>query len=246
MARITIESINTELAPNGWKCVSEKYENLDSQLHFKCNEGHDVYSTWKRIRSRRECPMCADNELANVDAKVVPKKGKQRILALDQSSHMTGWCVIDDGTLVKYGTFNAGAGDEAERFNRLKMWFCSMVATWKPDFVGFEGIQLQDTSDGDKSKKMGVTVFQTLARTQGVLMETAFSLKLPFEIVPTNTWRSHAGVKGRTRTDKKTSMKLLIKQWYDVTVVDDIADAIGIGKYVSDRVVSAVTTEQWD
>lgn len=246
MARIGIAAINEELTPTGWECVSDKYENLDTPLHFKCNEGHDVYAPWKKIRNRRECPVCMANEYVEVDTKIIPKKCKQRILALDQSSHITGWCVIDDGQLVKYGTFDAGQGDEAERFNRLRMWFCSMAANWKPDYVGFEGIQFQENSEGDKSKRMGVTVFQTLARAQGVLMEAAFGLKLPFEIVPTNTWRSHVGVKGRTRSDKKTSMKLLIKKWYDVSVVDDIADAIGIGKYIADHAIHAVVTEQWD
>lgn len=246
MARISISSINEELALTGWSCVSEKYENLDTQLHFKCDEGHDVYSTWKKIRSRRDCPTCASNEYANVDMKVVPKRGKQRVMAFDQSSHISGWCVIDDGQLVSYGKFAAGAGDEAERLNKIRMWFCSMATSWKPDYIGFEGIQYQATSEGDKSKIMGVTVFQTLARVQGVLMEAAFGLKIPFEVIPTNTWRAHVGVKGRTRTDKKMSMKLLIKKWYDISVVDDIADAIGIGKYLADHAIKAISTEQWD
>lgn len=244
MARITIESINKELKEYGWKCVSDTYQNLDSELHFQCDEGHDVYSTWKKIRSRRECPICAANEYTNMDTKVVPKKGKIRVFALDQSTHTTGWCIIDDGALTKYGTFNAGAGDEAERAHKLRMWYCSMLATWKPDHCALEGIQYQDEVAG--GPKMGVTVFQALARVQGVLMEACFAAKIPFEICPTNTWRHAIGVKGRSRVDKKRSMQLKIKEWYDVSVVDDIADAIGIGKYVADKVSSMGKTEQWD
>jgi hypothetical protein len=36
-----------------------------------------------------------------------------------------------------------------------------MLENWKPDFVGIEGIQFQDESSGSK---MGITVFQGLAR----------------------------------------------------------------------------------
>ena len=56
MARITIESINEELKETGWKCVSETYQNLDTPLEFECDEGHIIQATWKKIRSKRECP----------------------------------------------------------------------------------------------------------------------------------------------------------------------------------------------
>lgn len=87
---------------------------------------------------------------------------------------------------------------------------------------------------------MGITVFQTLARLQGILMETCYELDIDFHICPTNTWRHHCDVKGRTRADKKQSMKNLIKQWYDMTVTDDVADAIGIGKYLSDSSIDNI------
>lgn len=32
MARITINSINEDLKNTGWKCLSETYKNLDSEL----------------------------------------------------------------------------------------------------------------------------------------------------------------------------------------------------------------------
>ena len=54
MPRITIESINQELEQYGWKCVSEVYKNLDTELEFLCEEGHTVCASWKKIRTRRE------------------------------------------------------------------------------------------------------------------------------------------------------------------------------------------------
>ena len=84
MARITIESINEELKETGWKCISETYQNLDTPLEFKCDEGHIIQATWKKIRSKRECPRCKDNKLKEKVLTVEPKpKGKKRILAID-------------------------------------------------------------------------------------------------------------------------------------------------------------------
>ena len=113
-----------------------------------------------------------------------------------------------------------------ERLHEVNMWLVSQLENWQPDCVGIEGIQYQ--------QQIGVTTFQTLARLQGILMETCMEAKIPYKICPTNTWRAHCGVKGRARQDKKRSMQLLVKDWFDVSVSDDCADAIGIGRYLSD------------
>jgi hypothetical protein len=84
MARITLDTINEELAQSGWKCVSTEYKNLESELHFNCEEGHDVYASWKKIRTKRECPICKQNAFKKLVETVKPKpKGVKRVLALD-------------------------------------------------------------------------------------------------------------------------------------------------------------------
>ena len=65
-------------------------------------------------------------------------------------------------------------------------------------------------------------------------MMICYDASVPYTICPTNSWRKFCGVKGKYRTDKKRSMQLLIKNWYDVSVTEDEADAIGIGKYTAD------------
>ena len=235
MSKIKIDEIREELNKDGWSLVSDSYKNLDEVLTFKCNEGHMVYAPWKKIRTRRDCPICKENVYAHSDHKVVPKKSNTtRILALDQATKQTGWSIYDDKQLVKFGMFQTSLDNELERNNAVKIWLINMIYLWQPDFIGIEGIQFQETSGGrDEKRQMGVTVFQTLARLQGVLMDTCFENKIPVEICPTITWRAHCGVKGRTRSDKKKSMQLLAKEWFDVTLTDDEADSIGIGKYLS-------------
>lgn len=229
MARITLETIEQDLKDTGWRCVSAEYKNLDSELQFECEEGHIVYAPWKKIRTKRECPICKGNTFKKMVETIKPKsKGKKRVLALDQATHTTGWSIFDGEELIRYGTFNTEIKDETARINAIKNWMLSMISNWDPDCVAIEGIQFQDESSG---QKVSVTVFQGLARLQGVLMEACYAIKVKFIVCPTNTWRNHCGVKGRYRADKKRSMQLIAKKEYDISVTDDEADAIGIGRY---------------
>lgn len=227
MARITLEEIAQVLAEENWKVLSTDYQNLDTEMEFMCAEGHKVFAPWKKIRTKRECPVCKQNRLKENKPIIVEKsKGENRVLALDQATHNSGWAIFDGEKLTKYGVFESTARDETERFHQVKEWLYSMIENWKPDIVAIEGIQYQ--------QNFGVTTFQTLARLQGVLMELCFELEIPCQVCPTNTWRAHCGVKGRSRSDKKASMQSLIKTWFDISLSDDAADAIGIGKYVAD------------
>lgn len=226
MARIKIETIAEELALDGWKVLSTDYQNLDTEMEFMCAEGHKVYAPWKKIRVKRECPVCKQNQFKSTNI-IKPKvKGENRVLALDQASRVTGYSIFDGDKLVSYGTFEATNEEEGKRCHEVRVWLMSMIENWQCDVIGIEGIQYQE--------KMGVTTFQTLARLQGILIDLCIELNIPYIICPTNTWRSHVGVKGRSRADKKKSMQLIVKDLYDITVTDDIADAIGIGKYASD------------
>ena len=239
MARIKIETIAEELAADGWKVLSTDYQNLDTEMEFMCAEGHKVYAPWKKIRTNRECPVCKQNKYKQVKNVIKPKvKGEYRVLALDQASRITGFSIFDGEQLTSYGIYEAVNEEEGKRCHEVRVWLASMIENWKPDIIGIEGIQFQE--------KMGVTTFQTLARLQGILIDLCIELEIPYVICPTNTWRAHVGVKGRARADKKRSMQLIIKDKYDISVSDDIADAIGIGKYVSDTHRKRTEMVSWE
>lgn len=244
MARIKIEEIREELKKDNWKIISEEYINLDTEMIFECSEGHRVYASWKKIRQKRECPICKQNIYKNTENKIIPKKkGTMRILALDQATRITGWAIFDGQKLINYGKFESTLNDEIARDNAIRIWLISMINNWQPDYIGIEDIQLQEKSE---DRKMGVTVFKTLARLQGVLLETAFANHINYKVCSPSTWREHCGVKGKYRTDKKRSMQLLAKKWYDITLIDDEADAIGIGKYLTDTCGSYNILEDWE
>ena len=244
MSRIKIEDIRAEVEKDGWKVISQEYTNLDTEMEFLCDEGHSVFLPWKKLRQSRECPICKQNQYKNQDKKVAPKKkGVCRVLALDQATHTTGFSIFDDKALVKYGTFEVNLDDEIARDHKIKEWLISMIENWQPDHIGLEGIQFQEKSG---TRTMGVTVFETLARLQGILMSCLAELKIPYEICHTQVWRSYCGVKGKSRSDKKRSMQLITKQWFDITVSNDCADAIGIGYYAYNNHFKKPIIENWE
>ena len=91
-----------------------------------------------------------------------------------------------------------------------------------------------------------VTLFQTLAHLQGVLLITCHEQEIPCAICPTNTWRNVCGVKGRARADKKKSMQLIAKNWYNIVATDDETDAIGIGYYMTTVVNKNTKVMNWE
>lgn len=244
MSKINIEEIKKEVESNGWKLLSTEYHNLKTEMEFQCNEGHKIYSTWGRLRTKFSCPICKDNRFNDITKQIIPKKkGTYRILAIDQATKVTGFSIFDNNKLVQWGTFTTSLSDEIARDSAIKTWLIQTLRNWQPDLVALEGIQFQESSSG---RNMGITVFQTLARLQGILMETLFWEKIPYQVCPTNTWRHHCGVKGRSRVDQKRSMQLIVKNNYDVTVTDDEADAIGIGKYAADVYSNFNKVENWE
>lgn len=244
MAKITLDEIKANLAEYNWKLVSTTYKNLDSELEFECSEGHHVFASWKSIRTKKECPICAQNKFKDQKIVITPKKkGERRILALDQATRICGWAIYSNNILLNYGTFEVDDNEETARIHRIKEWLISMITNWSIDMVAFEGIQYQANTG------MGVTTFETLARLQGVLMETSYTYNVPFKIIPVATWRHHCGVKGKARNDRKQSMRMLVKQWFDITIGDDCSDAIGIGKYAAEVVAPVPPKpimQQWE
>lgn len=243
MAKIKIEDIRKAAIEHDWELISTEYKNLKTPLDFKCQEGHSISIPYEKVRDRWVCPICEKNQYYNFTDEIKPKsKNIQRSIGLDQATHITGYSIYDGKELIYAGTFEATAEDEIARDIEIKNWLWQLITQWRPDIIGLEGIQLQQFNN----KMVGITTYQTLARLQGILMAECYEAEVDYKIVPPSTWRSHCGVKGRARTDRKRSMQQKVKEWFDITVSDDVADAIGIGKYISDTHVKKVEIFNWE
>lgn len=243
MGKIQFDEIRKAAIEHGWKVISTSYKNLDTEMTFECNEGHKVYLPYKQVRDKWECPLCKKNQYYQFDTKVVKKdKQKQRVIALDQATHTTGYSIFDNEELIYSDVFEANEDNEIDRDIEIRNWLIQMIQKWQPDIIGLEDIQLQQFDN----KLVGVTTYRTLARLQGILLAACRENGVDCVVCSPSTWRAHCKVKGRTRADKKKSMQTLVKQWFDISVTDDIADAIGIGKYISDTYKKKVEIFNWE
>lgn len=243
MSKIKLDDIRKAAIEHNWKLISEEYKNLDSELVFECSEGHRIYLPYKQVRTKWICPICNENKFYKFDGVAIKKnKNIQRVIGLDQATHITGYSVFDGENLIDAGTFEATAQEEIKRDLEIRDWLTQLIHKWKPDIIGLEDIQLQQFGD----KTVGVTTYRTLARLQGILLGACVDQEVDYVVCSPSTWRAHCQVKGRSRVEKKRSMQTKVKEWFDITVTDDIADAIGIGKYVADTYKKKVEVFNWE
>ena len=236
MAKISLTTIEEALADTGWSCNDKVYANLKTVMHFTCPEGHKVEQTWERMRNKRVCPVCTNNlkkKIANIAA--APKTSNYRVLALDQSSHKTGYSVYDGQNLVAYGVYENTKLNAQDRIAGICDWLDSMIANWKPDEIGIEETQYNPGGGSESDKVRAHDTFKLLSQIMGAIMITGLRAKCRVNTVLIPTWRHHCGVKGRYRTDQKRSAQMLVKKWHDILVSDDESDAICIGKYFADK-----------
>ena len=149
------------------------------------------------------------------------------IIALDQSTQLTGYAIFQDKDLIAHGVFSP-SGDYEHRIVKLRQWLLDKLEPLKPNVeVYFEDIQLQDLGGGS----IGVTTFKKLAHVQGALIITCIEEDIPYTIVPAATWRKTCGIKGRVRSEYKPAAQTHVLEKYGIQATEDEADAICIGEY---------------
>lgn len=232
MAKFHIEDLREEALAQGWQLISTEYKNLDGDLEYLCDKNHTVYTSYKKIRKNYICPTCKEfNGSTDMEIAIKPFDkpiNTFRILSLDQSSRVSGFAIFDNDKLVKYGSIEIKGENAPVRFSKVREWVRSMVVNWKPDFVMIEDVQLQDE---EKNGTQGTITFKVLSGLIGVLETYFVENKVNYDLAHISTWRNHEQIKGKSRLDKKRGAQLRVKKCYDIDVIDDIADAILIGRY---------------
>lgn len=246
--KITLDQIRREAEKQGWKVNSTKYVNLTTDMEFECPNGHQVVLPYKKLRDKFCCPQCNTNPLKDLKLAPIEKNGAKRILALDQATKITGWSLWDDETLVQYGLFRTKAKTSVDRLSEIHQWLNQLVGIYKPDLVLLEDIQYQEKVEGktvfNGNAVNGVTVYKTLAELLGVLQVSLREQGVDFEVVSSSVWRKEIGIKGKMRSEKKQSAQKQVKEWFNIDVSEDEADAICIGQYAV-RKHKTVKMFQW-
>lgn len=158
---------------------------------------------------------------------VLAQQMSKTILALDQSTQKTGWAVYTDAQLVDFGCVDA-TGDLFNRIIKLREWVKQKIEKLGGiDCLVMEEIQLQQIPG--TSREGNIATFKKLAYVQAILIELSIDLQIPYAIVPSSTWKSNCGIKGRSRTEQKQNAQNWVENKYKVRPIQDTCDAICIG-----------------
>lgn len=143
-----------------------------------------------------------------------------KILALDQSTALTGYAVFIDGILKKSGYFKP-QGELFQRINQTKEYIRELIEDNDIDYVFIEDIQYQ------KNQK----TYKILSNLQGVIINLLVELNISFEIISPSRWKSWNGIKGRKRAEQKRNTQEKCKEMFGRDFFEDEADAVCIGLY---------------
>ena len=147
-----------------------------------------------------------------------------RVLALDQATNVTAWCLWDNGAPSKFGLIDLHLEKAIElRMEEMCQYVRYLIYHYSPSLLAIEDVSFQRDPNA----------LINLARLQGRIIQIAYDFGIPVVFYKPSAWRSAVGIqtgKGIKREQLKQAAMELIEQQYGVKVVDDIAEAICIGK----------------
>lgn len=78
------------------------------------------------------------------------------------------------------------------------------------------------------------------------MLVTLLEKKVDHAVIHVSTWRSYCGITARKRDDQKRQAQLKVQEWYGVSVNNDVAEAICMGKYVAEKHIKNNSLMSWE
>ena len=151
---------------------------------------------------------------------------ERRLLALDQSSRITGYAIFIDENLIAHGSINLTEEDVGQRLVLIRKEVTKLIHKYNINEIAFEDIQMQ-ASVGNN-----VQTFKILAEVFGVILMLCTELKINYTIVSSNTWKSTLKIKGKKRSEQKRDAQRYVLEKYGIKAIQDTVDAICIGAHM--------------
>lgn len=152
------------------------------------------------------------------------------VLALDQSSRITGWSIFEDGQLKEYGKFNAEkVGEIPQRLAFIRKQVQELIEKYQIQEVVFEDIQLQ------QGKINNVQTFKVLAEVYGTISCLLVELGIPQTTVLASVWKSTLGIKGKDRPAQKKAAQEYVFNKFSIKPTQDEVDSICIGLHYTSK-----------
>lgn len=155
-----------------------------------------------------------------------------KLLALDQSSHTTGYTILDNGKIIKVSHFECLGTDLGDRLTHLRAQVNNLIDEYNIDEVVFEDIQLQDVNG---SKETGIKTFKILAEAFGVIHELVSERRMKYDTALPIQWKAHFKIAGKGRTQEKKMAQAYVLKNYNIKCTEDEADSLCIALYHYDK-----------
>ena len=142
-----------------------------------------------------------------------------KLIAFDQSTTRSGFCVMELGTarIIESGVIIPNKNDETiDRIIYTIKRCLNLVRTNEIAFVFIEGVQVQKNP----------RVYEVLAKLAGSLEIMLYESGYLVNVVKASEWRKRVGIKNRKRADVKKEAIELVKELYDLEATEDECEAI--------------------
>ena len=150
-----------------------------------------------------------------------------KILSLDASTKSTGFAVFNETKLETYGCLTASSTDLVKRISKIITELEQVLSQNTIDKIILEEVRPEQGLQNLKTHK----ALMYLQAAIVFLVHERFNT-IEIEYVYPNEWRKACGIKtgsGVRRETLKPKDIQFVKDNYNITVNDDIADASGIG-----------------
>lgn len=147
----------------------------------------------------------------------------ENILALDLSTKSSGWATRVQDKL-EYGCITASSADPKERIIKMRNELLKIIEKYNITKIIMEEVR-PDLQNSHTQKIL------TWLQAEIVIPVYEYNKTIEIEFILPNSWRSKIGIKtgaGIKRDVLKAKDIEYVKDKYNLTVNDDIADAIGI------------------
>jgi Holliday junction resolvasome RuvABC endonuclease subunit len=146
-------------------------------------------------------------------------------MSIDASSKATGVAIFNENKLVHYECIYATEVNAFDRINKMTKRIEELYTEWKVNSVAMEDVIPEDVRHNQQ-------VFKVLHYLQASVVLMLHKYKQSVTFYVSSEWRKKCGIRtgrGITREMVKQSDINFVKDKFNITVNDDIADAIGIG-----------------
>ena len=145
-----------------------------------------------------------------------------RLVSIDPSTKASGVATFDDAKLVDYQLFKCNDTEVDIRIHKIGEVLLSYLIKQKPDIIYIEHPQGHGSN---------VALVAMICELLGIVRAYAIAKKIEYKELTPSVWRKYCGFKQGKKTRKELKQMSIdyVKEYFNIVVSDDVADAVSIG-----------------